>query len=80
MMDNAEVWPWGATPRPRSGWWPRGTTPGPRSGAAAGKNYPKPEARGGGQEEQPYIQGEVAVRQQEGGEELLHIEGQEGWP
>ena len=47
---------------------------------AARKNYPKPEARGGGQKEQRYIQGEVAVRVQEGGEELLHVEGQEGRP
>ena len=47
---------------------------------AARKNYPKPEARGGGQKEQRYIQGEVAVRVQEGGEELLHVESQEGRP
>ena len=37
-----------------------------------------PEARGGGQEEQPHIQGVVAARAQEGLEELLHIQGQEG--
>ena len=51
-----------------------------KSGVAARKNYPKPEARGGGQKEQRYIQGEVAVRVQEGGEELLHVESQEGRP
>ena len=39
---------------------------------------PKPEARGGGQEEQPHVQGAVAARAQEGLEELSHIEGQEG--
>ena len=30
-----------------------------------------------GQEEQPYVQGAVAVRAQEGQEELLHVQGQE---
>ena len=39
-----------------------------------------PEFRGGGREEQPHIQGAAAVRAQEGREELLHIQGQEGWP
>ena len=38
----------------------------------------KSEVRGGGREEQPYIQGAVAVRAQEGLEELSHVEGQEG--
>ena len=37
-----------------------------------------PEARGGGWEDQPQVQGAVAVRVQEGLEELSHIEGQEG--
>ena len=37
-----------------------------------------PEARGGGQEEQPHIKGAVAVRAQEGLEELSQVEGQEG--
>ena len=44
----------------------RGATPHPRSGSAAGRSYPLPEARGGGQEEQPHIQGAVAARVQEG--------------
>ena len=39
---------------------------------------PKPEARGGGREEQPHLQGALAVRAQEGLEELSHVEGQEG--
>ena len=39
---------------------------------------PMPEARGSGQEEQPYVQGAVAVWVQEGLEELSRIEGQEG--
>ena len=37
-----------------------------------------PEARGGGQEKQPYVQGAVAARVQEGLEELFHIPGPEG--
>ena len=36
------------------------------------------EARGGGREDQPHVQGAVAVWAQEGLEELSHIEGQEG--
>ena len=39
---------------------------------------PKPEAKGGGGEEQPLIQGAMSARAQEGLEELSHIEGQEG--
>ena len=38
-----------------------------------------PEARGGGREGQPHVQGAVAAWVQEGLEELSHIEGQEGW-
>ena len=53
-----------------------------RSGAAAGQeelpHAPTPEARGGGREDQPHVQGAVAVRAQEGLEELSHVEGQEG--
>ena len=60
----------------------RGATRGPRSVAArrrhpasefraAGGSHPVPEARGGGQEEQPDIQGAVAARAQEGLEELI---------
>ena len=45
---------------------------------AAERSYPTPEARGGGQEEQPHIQEAVAARAQEGLEELSHVEGQEG--
>ena len=37
-----------------------------------------PEARGCGREDQPHVQGAVAVQAQEGLEELPHIEGQEG--
>ena len=44
----------------------------------AERSYPASEARGGGQEDQPQVQGAVAARAQEGLEELSHIEGQEG--
>ena len=36
------------------------------------------EVRGSGWEEQPHVQGAVAVLVQEGLEELAHVEGQEG--
>ena len=65
-----------------------------RSGAAAERRYPAnevrgssreelphaptPETRGGGQEDQPQVQGEVDAPAQEGLEELFHVEGQEG--
>ena len=39
---------------------------------------PMPEARGGGREDQPQVQGAVAARAQEGLEELSCVEGQEG--
>ena len=39
---------------------------------------PLHEARGGSREELPHVQGAVAARAQEGLEELLHVQGQEG--
>ena len=36
--------------------------------------------RGGSGEEQPHVQEAAAARAQEGREELLHIQGQEGQP
>ena len=53
--------------------------PSPRPRAAAGRSNPTPEIRGGGQEDQPHVQGAVAVQAQEGLEELSHVKGQEGW-
>ena len=47
-------------------------------GAVAGRSYPTPKARGSGWEDQPHVQEAVAVRAQEGLEELSHFEGQEG--
>ena len=46
--------------------------------AVAKRSYPTSEARDGGREEQPLVQGAVAARVQEGLEELLHVQGQEG--
>ena len=45
----------------------------------AERSYPMPEARGGGREDQPNVQGAFAARAEEGLEELSHVEGQEGW-
>ena len=53
------------------------------SGAAAGRTYPPPEAKGGGREKQPHLQGAVAARAQEGleegagGEEIPLVQGKE---
>ena len=65
--------PRGVTPHPRPrvpGCDGTGTAersyPSPGSGAAAGRSYPTPEARGGGREEQPHVQGAVAAWVQEG--------------
>ena len=57
---------------------PGGATPRPRSGAEAGRSYPASEARSGSREKQPQVQGAVAAQVQEGLEELLHVQGQEG--
>ena len=58
--------------------WTLLLSPRPRSGVAARKSYLLPEARGGGREEQPYVQGVVALRTPEGLEELFHVQGREG--
>ena len=58
--------------------WLRGATLSPRSGGAAERSYPESEIRSGGREDQPHVQGAMAVWVQEGLEELSHIEGQEG--
>ena len=50
----------------------------PRPRAAAGRSNRTTEAKGGGREDQPHIQGAVAAWAQEALEELSHIEGQEG--
>ena len=47
----------------------------PRSGVVAWRSYPTPEARNGGREDQPHVQGVVATRAQEGLEALVHVEG-----
>ena len=50
----------------------------PEARAATGRSNPTPKARGGGLEEQPHVQGVVAVWAQEGLEEPSNVEGQEG--
>ena len=57
----------------------RGQGQHPRPGLAAWRSKPTLEARGNSQEKQPHIQGVLAVLVQEGLEELLHFQGQEGW-
>ena len=57
-------WPRGITPCPRSGQWPR--VPGCDGAGTAERSYPASEARGGGWEEQPHVQGVVAAWAQEG--------------
>ena len=73
----SEGWrPRGVTPRLRSGQQPR--VPGCDGTETAKRSYPMSEARGGGREEQPHVQGAVAVWAQEDLEEPSHTEGQEG--
>ena len=47
-------------------------------GQQPGGATPTPEVRGSSREEQPHVQGVVAAWVQEGGEDLLHVQGQEG--
>ena len=54
--------------------------PGCDGAGAAKRSYPTTKVRGGGWEEQPHVQGVAASWAQEGLEELLHIQGQEGRP
>ena len=50
----------------------------PEARVATGRSNPSSKARGCGMEEQPHVQGVVAVRAQEGLEEPSQAEGQEG--
>ena len=52
----------------------------PKSGAAADRSYPTSKVRGSGREEHPHVKEAVAGQAQEGREELLHVQGQEGQP
>ena len=54
------------------------SNPKPEARAATGRSNPTPKARGGGLEEQPHVQGVVAVWAQEGLEEPSHVEDQDG--
>ena len=88
-----EGWqPRGVTPRPRSGagaksamlqWLRNVPEELPKSKVRGGSreklsHTPTSEARGGGWEEQPQVQGAVTAWTEEGLEELSHVEGQEG--
>ena len=42
------------------------------------RSYPTSEARGGSQEKQPHVQGVVTAYEQEGLEELFHVQGRVG--
>ena len=53
--------------------------PMPKVRVEAEMSYPASEVRGGSREEQPHVQGAAAERAQEGQEELLNVQGQEGW-
>ena len=44
----------------------------------AKKSYPTSKVRGCSREELPHVPGAVAVRAQEGLEELFHVQGQQG--
>ena len=77
---TAQERPRGDTQHPRSGWrgeelpcvWGQGR----RVGGAT--PCPHAQGQGHGREEQPHVQRALAVRTQEGLEELSYIEGQEG--
>ena len=52
----------------------------PEVRGGAERNYPTLEVSGPAQEELPHCQEAAAAQAQEGREELLHIQGQEGQP
>ena len=69
----------GATLRLRSRWAAERRYPASEVRGCNKRSYLASEVRGGGQEDQPHIQGAVAAQAQEGLEGLSHFEGQEGW-
>ena len=52
--------------------------PGCDGAGTAERSYLASEVRGGGQEDQPHVQGAMVARAQDGLEELSHVESQEG--
>ena len=70
------MWPWGATPRPKSGAAAERARP-PRAQEQLRGATPRP-GQGACQEELPHVQGATAAQAQEGREELLHVQGQGG--
>ena len=76
VMDCTEVWPRGATPRPRSGRQPRGATPHPRSGGCMGAGGPigaTPRSRSGGATLTKVRSRGCALLEQR--EEICHVQG-----
>ena len=66
----SEVWDCGLEELPQA--------PKPEASGGGWEEQSTPEARGGSQEDQPHVHRALAVRAQEGLEELSHVEGQEG--
>ena len=56
----------------------RPRVPGCNGAEMAEKSYPMSQVRSGGREEQPHVQGAVAVWESEGLKELFHVQGREG--
>ena len=54
--------------------------PGCDSAGAAERSYPTSKVRGTGREELPHVQRAASAQEQEGQDELLHVQGQEGGP
>ena len=52
----------------------------PKARGSGWEDLRTPKAKGSGWQEQPHLQGAVAVRAQDSLEELLHIQGQKGRP
>ena len=77
-MDHAEAQPRGATPCPRSGAVTERARL--RQCRSSREELSHVRGRGSGQEELPHVQGAVAAWAKEDWEELLHVQGQEGWP
>ena len=50
----------------------------PEVGAETERSYPMPKVRGSSREELAHVHGAVAAFVEEGQEDLLHIQGQEG--
>ena len=90
--DSAGTWPWGATPRPRSGVATESVRL-RRHRSGGERSLPTSQVRGGGREELPHAQGQGrrprgatppprsgCCGARERREDLLHVQGQKGRP